>query len=52
MTGDTTRLAERFCRECQSILGIRPDVKVLPPGTLPRATHKAKRVLDLRKETK
>lgn len=52
VTGDTARLAERFCRECQSILGIRPDVKVLPPGTLPRATHKAKRVLDLRKETK
>jgi len=37
-------------KECQSILGIRPNIKILQPGDLPRATHKAQRVVDLRKK--
>ncbi len=46
--GNTQRLAEEVQKECMKIIGIRPRVKVLPPDSLPRATHKAKRVLDRR----
>ncbi|MGI6551845.1 MAG: phenylacetate--CoA ligase [Clostridia bacterium] len=49
VTGDTQRLVEEIQLECVKILGIRPRVKILPPNTLPRATHKAKRVFDERK---
>lgn len=50
ITGDTTQLAQKVQKECQSILGIRPQIKLLGPGTLPRATHKAQRVMDMRKK--
>lgn len=50
ISGDTTGLAVRVQKECQSILGIRPNIKILEPGDLPRATHKAQRVVDLRKK--
>lgn len=49
VTGDVSQLAEKVKKECQAILGIRPHVKILSPGELPRATHKAQRVVDLRK---
>ncbi|MFZ5633998.1 MAG: phenylacetate--CoA ligase family protein [Bacillota bacterium] len=51
VSGDTSRLAREIQKECLSILGIRPNINMLAPGTLPRATHKAQRVLDLRKKT-
>jgi phenylacetate-CoA ligase len=42
-------LAERVTHEAKTRLGVRPrTVTVQPPGTLPRATHKAKRLVDLR----
>jgi phenylacetate-CoA ligase len=42
-------LAERLTHETKTRLGVRPrTVTVQPPGTLPRATHKAKRLVDLR----
>jgi phenylacetate-CoA ligase len=43
------QLAAEVIQQAKQRLGIRPkNVKVLPPGTLPRATHKAKRVIDQR----
>ena len=43
------QLAEQVIQQAKQRLGIRPkNVKVLPPGTLPRATHKAKRLIDQR----
>lgn len=41
-------LAERFAGHLQSITGVSARVLILPPETLPRATHKAKRVEDRR----
>jgi phenylacetate-CoA ligase len=41
-------LAHRFVRKLKSVTGVSADVIVLPPDTLPRATHKAKRVEDRR----
>ena len=41
-------LAERFSRQLRALTGVSADVSVLPPGSLPRATHKAKRVEDRR----
>ena len=41
-------LAERFGRRLKALTGVSADVSVLPPGSLPRATHKAKRVEDRR----
>lgn len=49
-TGNVEGLAERVRTDCFKILGIRPRVRVFAPGTLPRATHKAKRVVDERKK--
>ena len=46
--GDTSRLAADLQKECVKILGIRPRFNILAPDTLPRATHKAKRVIDNR----
>lgn len=43
-----TDLGERFQRTIRNVLGISAKVQILPPGELPRATHKAKRVLDRR----
>jgi phenylacetate-CoA ligase len=41
-------LAERFGRRLKALTGVSADVSVLAPGSLPRATHKAKRVEDRR----
>lgn len=46
---DESGLAESLKNEIKSHLGVRPrQVIVLKDGELPRATHKAKRVIDLR----
>ncbi|MGC4063777.1 MAG: hypothetical protein QM784_03885 [Polyangiaceae bacterium] len=43
------QLARRVAEQIKLRSGVRPkQVKTLPPGTLARATHKAKRVVDLR----
>lgn len=46
-SGDDELIA-RFSRQLQSITGVSARVVILPPDTLPRATHKAKRVEDRR----
>lgn len=46
--GGLRELEERVVTGCQSTFGIRPRVRILAPETLPRETHKAKRVLDQR----
>ncbi|NJL07242.1 MAG: phenylacetate--CoA ligase [Methylacidiphilales bacterium] len=46
--GHDQDLAHRVGRKLKSITGVSADVIVLPPDTLPRATHKAKRVEDRR----
>ncbi|MDI6913296.1 MAG: phenylacetate--CoA ligase [Desulfitobacteriaceae bacterium] len=43
------RLEHEVVSDIFKILGIKPRVKILPPNTLERATHKAKRVFDERK---
>ncbi|MBM7867696.1 AMP-binding protein [Heliobacterium gestii] len=44
-------LADRLSHGIKSRLGVRPaQIDVLPPNSLPRSTHKAKRVVDLRNE--
>jgi phenylacetate-CoA ligase len=48
-TLDEGFLTERAESEIKSHLGVRPrKVHLLKDGDLPRATHKAKRVIDLR----
>jgi phenylacetate-CoA ligase len=44
-----TELAARFAGHLKSVSGVSVQVVVLPPDTLPRATHKAKRVEDRRR---
>lgn len=46
--GDANELAARFVRQLQSVTGVSAKIVILPPDTLPRATHKAKRVEDRR----
>jgi len=41
-------LASRFAGHLKSITGVSARIVILPPDTLPRATHKAKRVEDRR----
>ncbi|GHU01381.1 coenzyme F390 synthetase [Betaproteobacteria bacterium] len=41
-------LAHRFAGHLKSIVGISATIVILPPDTLPRATHKAKRIEDKR----
>ena len=41
-------LAHRFAGHLKSITGVSARIVILPPDTLPRATHKAKRVEDRR----
>lgn len=41
-------LAARFAGQLKSITGVSARIVILPPETLPRATHKAKRVDDRR----
>ncbi|MBS0353917.1 MAG: phenylacetate--CoA ligase [Proteobacteria bacterium] len=47
-TGSNEDLAHHFARQLKSITGVSAVVNILPPDTLPRATHKAKRVEDRR----
>ena len=47
-TGSNEELAHHFGRQLKSITGVSAVVTILPPDTLPRATHKAKRVEDRR----
>lgn len=46
--GTDEELAARFAKHLKSVTGVSAAVDVLPPGALPRATHKAKRVEDRR----
>lgn len=46
--GQDDELAARFSGHLKSITGVSARIVVLPPDTLPRATHKAKRVEDRR----
>lgn len=41
-------LAARIKRQIKAVTGVGAAVRILPPDTLPRATHKAKRVEDRR----
>ncbi|MCW2276818.1 phenylacetate--CoA ligase family protein [Heliophilum fasciatum] len=51
LSASETELADQLSHRIKSRLGVRPaHVKVLPENTLPRATHKAKRVVDQREE--
>ena len=47
-TGPVEELQQRFARHLKSVTGVTGKVSVLEPDTLPRATHKAKRVEDRR----
>lgn len=47
-TGNDAELAARFNGHLKSVTGAAATVRILPPDTLPRATHKAKRVEDRR----
>lgn len=47
-TGSDEELSQRFARQLKSITGVSASVTILPADTLPRATHKAKRVEDRR----
>ena len=46
--GGDEELAARFNRHLKSVTGITATVRILAPDSLPRATHKAKRVEDRR----
>jgi phenylacetate-CoA ligase len=46
--GTDAALAERFSARLKAVTGVSAEVSVLAPESLPRATHKAKRVIDLR----
>ncbi len=47
-TGSDEELATRFKGHLYSVTGVAATVRILPPDTLPRETHKAKRVEDRR----
>ncbi len=47
--GDIKILEGEVQRDIKAVLGITPKVKVYDDGTLPRETHKAKRIVDKRK---
>lgn len=48
-TESDAALIERVLHDAKTRLGVRPkSVTILEPNTLPRSTHKAKRVVDLR----
>ncbi len=46
--GPEEDLAHRFGRQLRSITGVSAEIRILAANTLPRATHKAKRVEDRR----
>ncbi|WP_018607246.1 phenylacetate--CoA ligase family protein [Uliginosibacterium gangwonense] len=51
-TESDASLIERILHDAKTRLGVRPkEVSILDPHTLPRSTHKAKRVIDLRKKS-
>lgn len=43
-------LAACLERDIRALVGVKPEVEVVPPGTLVRSPHKAVRLLDRRKE--
>jgi phenylacetate-CoA ligase len=43
--GDVEGLAQHVAKACKSIIGITPSVVLHPQGTLPRESHKAKRLI-------
>lgn len=43
-------LAAQLARQLKAVTGVSAEVAVLAPDTLPRATHKAKRVEDRRQQ--
>ena len=47
--GDQKLLQSEVQRDLRAVLGITPKVIVYEDGTLPRETHKAKRIKDNRK---
>ena len=48
---DTKELKEKVAYEIKMKLGVKPkEIIILEEGTLPRATHKAKRLQDLRQK--
>lgn len=47
-TATDADLAGRFAHHLKAVTGVSAVVSILPPDTLPRATHKAKRVEDRR----
>jgi phenylacetate-CoA ligase len=46
--GRIEELSDQFARKLRAVTGVSAVVRVLPPDSLPRATHKAKRVEDRR----
>lgn len=46
---DQTDLAAKLNKALKSTIGVSAKIEILESGTLPRATHKAKRVIDNRK---
>lgn len=46
--GELDELAQRVVGDVYKILGFKPRVKILPPNSLERSSHKAKRVYDER----
>jgi phenylacetate-CoA ligase len=50
ITTDAKHISERLAHDIKTHLGVRPkEIRILDEGELPRATHKAKRLIDLRK---
>lgn len=47
-SNNDVELSKRFTDHLKSISGVASKITILPPDTLPRATHKAKRVEDRR----
>lgn len=45
---DVRELSARLQRQIKAVVGVSAAVEILEPGALPRATHKAKRVIDNR----
>ena len=48
--GNFGELAAQLARQLKAVTGVSAEVAVLAPDTLPRATHKAKRVEDRRQQ--
>jgi phenylacetate-CoA ligase len=46
---DLVDLKNRITARCQSVIGIKPNVKIVEPNTIERSMGKAKRVIDHRK---